>query len=61
MYKIIKLCCGGRKCPKLAIPVIKDDSCASDNDYYIIKDEFGGTVKLTLEQLQYLKNVVDRL
>ena len=41
-----KLCCGGKKCPAVAI----------DGDNWSIKDDFGGSVLLTKAQIAELIN-----
>lgn len=41
-----KLCCGGKKCPVVDI----------DGNNWSIKDDFGGSVKLTTAQISELIN-----
>lgn len=56
--KQMKLCCGRAKCPKISLPKIREDGCYGDDDYFVIKDDFGGEAKITKEQLDYLVNQV---
>ena len=50
----ILLCCGKGKCPSLS-------KSADHKKHYDLKDDFGGTVSLTKEQLLAIKEALGQL
>lgn len=55
--KEVTLCGRGRCCPKLGIPTKADDG----ETYYTLKDDFGGSCKLTKEHLVSLGKIINNL
>lgn len=49
----VLLCCNKRKCPAL--------SKSSEKDIYLLKDDFGGEVKLSKEQLLVIQEAVQEI
>lgn len=52
--KSILLCCGKARCPELK-------KSASKKGHYELKDDFGGKVSLTKDQLLIIKDAVKEL
>jgi hypothetical protein len=50
----ILLCCGKRRCPALK-------KSSSKKGHYDLKDDFGGSVSLTREQILIIKDAVKQL
>jgi len=50
---VVALCCGRKRCPEL--------TKAKKGNYYDLKDDFGGAVRLTKEQLLLIGRAVKEL
>jgi hypothetical protein len=48
----ILLCCGKERCPSVK---------KSEKDFYEIKDDFGGDVKLNKDQISLLSEAINKL
>ena len=53
--KTIILCGRGRCCPKITKKI------SSDGDYFIITDDYNGSVKLSKEETKELKEAISKL
>jgi hypothetical protein len=54
--KEILLCCGRGRCPS-----ISRDESSNEKEMFLLKDDFGGFVKLDREQLNAIKEAFNNL
>lgn len=52
----ILLCCGRGKCP-----AISRDESSNNEEMFLVKDDFGGSIKLDKDQLKSFKEAVENL